>query len=66
MLIQLHLQVQLEGDANDYVGKCLSGGKIVIFPPKKARYPSEDNSIIGNVAVNYCTQQAKQLKDNWI
>ena len=43
--------VNLEGDANDYVGKCLSGGKIVIKPWEKATYPSEDNVIIGNVAL---------------
>ncbi|CAJ0935291.1 unnamed protein product, partial [Mesorhabditis belari] len=41
----------LEGDANDYVGKCLSGGKVVIFPPKEARFKSQENSIIGNVAL---------------
>jgi glutamate synthase domain-containing protein 3 len=45
------LTVRLEGDANDYVGKCLSGGKIIIRPPKKARFASEENSIIGNVAL---------------
>ncbi|VDM47057.1 unnamed protein product [Toxocara canis] len=41
----------LEGDANDYVGKCLSGGKIVVRPPRDARFPSHENSIIGNVAL---------------
>ncbi|CAJ0583810.1 unnamed protein product, partial [Mesorhabditis spiculigera] len=43
--------VTLEGDGNDYVGKCLSGGQVVIYPPKNARFLSEDNSIIGNVAL---------------
>uniref|UniRef100_A0A0K0D227 Glutamine amidotransferase type-2 domain-containing protein n=1 Tax=Angiostrongylus cantonensis TaxID=6313 RepID=A0A0K0D227_ANGCA len=43
--------VELEGDANDYVGKCLSGGTIIVYPPKKAKYKSEENSIIGNVAL---------------
>ncbi|GMT35312.1 hypothetical protein PFISCL1PPCAC_26609, partial [Pristionchus fissidentatus] len=45
------VNVRLEGDANDYVGKCLSGGSITIFPPKTAAYKSEENSIIGNVAL---------------
>ncbi|KAK6020185.1 hypothetical protein OSTOST_14165, partial [Ostertagia ostertagi] len=43
--------VELEGDANDYVGKCLSGGTVIVYPPKCARYRSEENSIIGNVAL---------------
>ncbi|VDM52133.1 unnamed protein product [Angiostrongylus costaricensis] len=43
--------VELEGDANDYVGKCLSGGTVIVYPPKKAKYKSEENSIIGNVAL---------------
>ncbi|GMT07908.1 hypothetical protein PENTCL1PPCAC_30082, partial [Pristionchus entomophagus] len=45
------VSVTLEGDANDYVGKCLSGGHITVFPPKTAVYKSEENSIIGNVAL---------------
>ncbi|CAP23162.1 Protein CBG01975 [Caenorhabditis briggsae] len=45
------VSVTLEGDANDYVGKCLSGGSIVVFPPKNATYKSEENSVIGNVAL---------------
>lgn len=40
----------LEGDANDYIGKGLSGGKIIVYPPKDAMFTSEDNIIIGNVA----------------
>jgi glutamate synthase (ferredoxin) len=40
----------LEGDANDYVGKGLSGGQIVIFPPAGSTFTAEDNIIIGNVA----------------
>jgi glutamate synthase (NADPH) large chain len=39
----------LEGDANDGVGKGLSGGKIVVFPPSDASFVAEDNIIIGNV-----------------
>ena len=41
----------LEGDANDYVGKGLSGGRLVLFPPKCATFASEENMIIGNVAL---------------
>ena len=40
----------LEGDANDYVGKGLSGGKIVIYPPREATHTAMHNVIIGNVA----------------
>ncbi len=41
----------LEGDANDYVGKGLSGGRIVVFPSKQATFAPEQNMIIGNVAL---------------
>jgi glutamate synthase (NADPH/NADH) large chain len=40
----------LEGDANDYIGKGLSGGKIIVYPPEKAGFVPEENIIIGNVA----------------
>ncbi|HSA60511.1 MAG TPA: glutamate synthase large subunit, partial [bacterium] len=40
----------LEGDANDYVGKGLSGGKIVVTPPKGSTFVPEENIVIGNVA----------------
>ncbi len=40
----------LEGDANDYVGKGLSGGKIIVYPPQEATFRAMDNVIIGNVA----------------
>ena len=41
----------LEGDANDYVGKGLSGGKIVVRPPAGSTFVAEDNVLIGNVAL---------------
>lgn len=41
---------ELEGDSNDYVGKGLSGGTLVIYPPKTSRFKAEENIIIGNVA----------------
>ncbi len=44
------LLLEIEGDANDYFGKGLSGAKLVIYPPLSATYTPEDNSIIGNVA----------------
>ncbi len=43
--------IRLEGDANDYVGKGLSGGKIIIVPPAGARFAAHENVIIGNVAL---------------
>ena len=44
------LTLTLEGDANDYLGKGLSGGKIIVSPPRESVFPAEDNIIIGNVA----------------
>lgn len=45
------ITVELEGDANDYVGKGLSGGTIIIYPPKDAGFVAEDNILLGNVAL---------------
>jgi glutamate synthase (NADPH/NADH) large chain len=45
------MTLMLEGDANDYVGKGLSGGKIIVFPPRVATFVPEDNILIGNVAL---------------
>ena len=45
------MTIELEGDANDYVGKGLSGGKIIIYPDKKSKFVAEDNIILGNVAL---------------
>jgi len=44
------MTLMLEGDANDYVGKGLSGGKIIVFPPEKSTFVAEENMAIGNVA----------------
>ena len=41
----------LEGDANDYVGKGLSGGRIVVYPPAGSTFPAESNIIVGNVGL---------------
>jgi glutamate synthase (ferredoxin) len=43
--------LELEGDANDYLGKGLSGGKIMVYPPVASSLVPEDNIIIGNVAL---------------
>ena len=45
------LTLTLCGDSNDYFGKGLSGGKLVVYPPKKAAYKANENIIIGNVAL---------------
>ena len=45
------LNVRIEGDANDYVGKGLSGGRIVIVPPKGSTFVPEENIIAGNVCL---------------
>src|SRR5205823_4982570 len=41
----------LEGDANDYLGKGLSGGKVIVYPPERSTFVPEDNIITGNVAL---------------
>ncbi len=45
------ITLALEGDANDYVGKGLSGGRIIVAPPRSATFAAEDNVIAGNVAL---------------
>ena len=41
----------LEGEANDYVGKGLSGGRVVIYPPRHSRFVPEENILVGNVCL---------------
>jgi glutamate synthase domain-containing protein 3 len=41
----------LEGDANDYVGKGLSGGRLIVYPPRRSTFAPENNILIGNVAL---------------
>eukprot|EP00976_Prorocentrum_cordatum_P084547 1185697-Prorocentrum_minimum.AAC.2 len=43
--------IELEGDANDYVGKGLSGGKIVVYPPLNSSFKAEENIVVGNVCL---------------
>ena len=45
------LTLELVGDSNDYFGKGLSGGKLVVYPPKGSRFKADENIIIGNVAL---------------
>jgi glutamate synthase (ferredoxin) len=45
------MTLTLEGDANDYLGKGLSGGKIIVYPPRGSTFRAIDNVIIGNVAL---------------
>ena len=45
------ITIQVEGDANDYVGKGLSGGKLIVYPPKESSFSPEENILIGNVAL---------------
>ncbi len=43
--------LELEGDANDYVGKGLSGGRIIVYPSKSATFKPEENILVGNVVL---------------
>ncbi|MEB3310224.1 MAG: glutamate synthase large subunit [Snowella sp.] len=45
------MTLELEGDANDYLGKGLSGGKIIVYPPKVSTFAASENIIAGNVAL---------------
>jgi glutamate synthase (ferredoxin) len=45
------ITLRLEGEANDYVGKGLSGGRLAVVPPRRARFAAEDNVIVGNVVL---------------
>jgi glutamate synthase domain-containing protein 3 len=45
------ISMTLEGEANDYVGKGLSGGRIVVYPPRESRFEPEKNIIVGNVVL---------------
>jgi glutamate synthase (NADPH/NADH) large chain len=43
--------LEVEGDANDYVGKGLSGGRIIVYPPRQSRFVPEENILVGNVVM---------------
>ena len=50
------LTLEVEGDANDYFGKGLSGGRLILYPPRNASFVAEKNMIVGNVALYGATQ----------
>lgn len=56
------LKLELEGDANDYFGKGLSGAKLIVYPSSKASFIAEENSIIGNVALYGATSGAAYIR----
>lgn len=45
------ITLEVEGDANDFVGKGLSGGRLIVYPPKNASFKAEENILIGNVVL---------------
>jgi glutamate synthase (NADPH) large chain len=45
------ITIELEGDSNDYVGKGLSGGRLIVYPPKISSFKAEDNILVGNVCL---------------
>ncbi|RMX76302.1 hypothetical protein D0869_10839 [Hortaea werneckii] len=45
------ITLELEGDCNDYVGKMMSGGRLIVYPPRSAVFKAEENVIIGNVCL---------------
>ncbi|KAJ0986186.1 hypothetical protein J5N97_004542 [Dioscorea zingiberensis] len=50
------ITIELEGDGNDYVGKGLCGGKIVVYPPRESQFDPKENIVIGNVALYGATK----------
>lgn len=50
------ITLELEGDANDYVGKGLSGGRLIIYPPRGAAFKAEENVIVGNTCLYGATR----------
>jgi len=54
--------LELEGDANDYFGKGLSGAQLIVYPDKKATFVPEENIIIGNVALYGATSGAAFIR----
>lgn len=56
------ITLELEGDANDYLGKGLSGGRIIVYPPKESRFNAEDQIIAGNTAFFGATSGAAFIR----
>lgn len=55
------LTLELSGDSNDYFGKGLSGGKLVVYPQKGSKFKADENIIIGNVALYGATSGAAYI-----
>jgi glutamate synthase (ferredoxin) len=53
---------RLEGDANDYLGKGLCGGKIIVYPPKESTFVPEENILVGNVLLYGATSGEAYLR----
>jgi glutamate synthase (NADPH) large chain len=56
------IKLELEGDANDYVGKGLCGTEIIIYPSKKAKFKANENSVVGNVCFYGATSGEAYLR----
>jgi glutamate synthase (ferredoxin) len=56
------ITLRLEGDANDYIGKGLSGGKIIVYPPEDPGFVAEENILIGNTALYGATSGAAFIR----
>ncbi len=54
--------VRVEGEVNDYCGKGLSGGKVIVYPPRDSRFVAEDNIIAGNVVLYGATSGEVYLR----
>jgi glutamate synthase (NADPH/NADH) large chain len=56
------ISFELEGEANDYFGKGLSGGKLIVYPSRNSNFKAEENIIIGNVAFYGATSGTSYIK----
>ncbi|EGG05651.1 uncharacterized protein MELLADRAFT_48761 [Melampsora larici-populina 98AG31] len=56
------ITLELEGDSNDYVGKGLSGGRLIVYPPKQSPFKAEENVIVGNVCLYGATSGEAYLR----
>ncbi len=50
------ITLEVEGDANDFVGKGLSGGRVIVYPPKNSSFKPEENILVGNVCLYGATE----------
>lgn len=56
------ITIELEGDANDYIGKGLSGGRLIVYPPRDSKFKAEDQIIAGNTAFFGATSGAAFIR----